>query len=56
MKRVGIYIARIFIDVFGITHPSAQQERMAAIFINSLLLLTLVFCIALGYLFFRVLH
>jgi hypothetical protein len=31
------FLTRAFIDVFGITHPTPQQERRAAWFICSLL-------------------
>lgn len=33
------FLTRAFIDVFGITHPTEQQERRAAWFICSLLAL-----------------
>jgi hypothetical protein len=33
------YITNTFIDVFGITHPSPRQERVATIFISTLLAL-----------------
>jgi hypothetical protein len=31
------FITRTFIDVFGITHPTPEQERTAARFIGTLL-------------------
>jgi len=31
------FITRAFIDVFGITHPTPEQERTATRFIGSLL-------------------
>jgi hypothetical protein len=31
------FITRAFIDVFGITHPTPQQEQRATIFITTLL-------------------
>jgi hypothetical protein len=31
------FITRAFIDVFGITHPTPKQERLASIFISSML-------------------
>jgi hypothetical protein len=37
LMRLLILVARTFIDAFGITHPSPQEERKAAIFIVSLL-------------------
>lgn len=33
------FLTRAFVDVFGITHPTSQQERRAAWFICSLLAL-----------------
>ena len=33
------FITRVFIDVFGITHPTAQQETRAMWFICSMLAL-----------------
>ncbi|WP_263375261.1 hypothetical protein [Granulicella aggregans] len=44
------FLARVFIDVFGITHPSEREERRAAWFICSLLGLV-VLGIALIFLF-----
>jgi hypothetical protein len=35
-------LARAFIDVFGITHPTPRQERRAAWFICTLLALILL--------------
>jgi hypothetical protein len=37
LMRPLIWFARIFIDAFGITHPSPEEERRVAIFIASLL-------------------
>ncbi|MBB5059033.1 hypothetical protein HDF16_003756 [Granulicella aggregans] len=33
------FLTRVFIDVFGITHPTEREERRAAWFICSLLAL-----------------
>ncbi len=38
-----LFLARAFIQTFGITQPSAQQERRAALFIG-----TALFMIVLG--------
>jgi len=35
-------LTRVFIDVFGITHPTEQQEKRATWFICSLLALIVV--------------
>ena len=36
------FVTRAFIDVFGITHPTARQERTATWYIGSLLGLILL--------------
>jgi len=36
------FITSAFIDVFGITHPTPRQERVATIFISTLLGLIVV--------------
>lgn len=36
------FLTRIFIDVFGITHPTPQQERGATWFISALLALIVI--------------
>lgn len=41
------FLTRVFIDVFGITHPTPQQERQATWFISIMLGLILVGIIAL---------
>lgn len=40
------FLTRVFIDVFGITHPTPQQERRAAWFICSLLALIVIGIVA----------
>ncbi len=40
------FLARVFIDVFGITHPTEQQQRRAVWFICSLIGLVLI-CVVL---------
>lgn len=44
-------IARAFINVFGITQPTPAQEKQAAWFIGTLLILVLLAFIAVGYIF-----
>ena len=39
--RLLYYLADLFVDVFGITRPSAKARRQAAFFIAALLLLTI---------------
>lgn len=50
------FVTRVFIDVFGITHPDAREERRAAWFICSLLglVVALIALIFLG--FYRFTH
>lgn len=40
------FLTRVFIDVFGITHPTPQQERRAAWFICTLLALVVLGIVA----------
>lgn len=42
------YLTDLFVDVFGITRPSAEGRRRAAFFILGLMLLTLVIVVAAG--------
>lgn len=40
--RILRYFAAIFVDAFGITHPSAEQRDRSALYIASLILLVIV--------------
>jgi hypothetical protein len=55
MNPIG-FLTRIFIDVFGITRPTPQQERRASIFIGSLLLVVLLLFLFVAYAFFHGFH
>ncbi len=52
MDPIG-FLVRVFIDVFGITRPTPQQEQRARIFISTLLLLVLCFFLFVAYAFFH---
>ena len=49
-------ITRIFIDVFGITHPTPKQERQATWFISIMLGLILVAVVAAFFAGYRLSH
>jgi hypothetical protein len=50
------FLARVFIDVFGITHPTEQQEKRAAWFICSLLGLVVALLLVMAFIFYRLTH
>ena len=50
------FLTRIFIDVFGITHPTPQQERRAAWFICSLLAFIVIGILVVLLLLYRLGH
>ena len=50
------FLTRAFVDVFGITHPSSQQERRAAWFICSLLALIVAGVVVVFIVLYRVGH
>ena len=45
------FLVRVFIDVFGITRPTPQQERRATLFISALFTLMIVFLALLAWTF-----
>ena len=49
-------LVSIFIDVFGITRPTPQQEARATTFISVMLLLTLLAFLFFAYGFFHGFH
>jgi len=46
-------IVRIFIDVFGITRPTPQQEERATVVIGMMLVITAIAFVGVAYAFFH---
>lgn len=53
MQNPARIIARVFIDVFGITRPTAKEEDRTTAFITVLLLLVVLFFLFAAYAFFH---
>ncbi len=51
-----LFLARVFIDTFGITHPTPQQERRAAFFIGGLLFLIIAIIVVATIAFMQATH
>ncbi|SFS04987.1 hypothetical protein SAMN05421771_1013 [Granulicella pectinivorans] len=50
------WITRVFIDVFGITHPTPEQERTATRFIGALLGIIAAGMILIVFLIYKLSH